>query len=70
MSMACVGSEQAVIAQEVTSRAGDQGGESSNEVERFEEHVGGAVGVGAFELVDDKAVAVETQALEGDGRTE
>ena len=29
-------------------------------------HMGGAVGVGVLELVDDEAVAVDAQALEGD----
>ena len=67
MSMAGVGREQAVVAQEMASRAGDEGGESGDEVQGLKQYVGGTVGVRMLELVDDEAVAVDAQALEGDG---
>jgi len=56
-----------VVAKQMDSRAGNEGGESGNEVQWLEQDVGGAVGERAFELVDDEAVAVDAQALEGDG---
>ena len=67
MSLARVGGEHAVIAKQVDSRAGNEGGESGNEVQRLEQHMGGAIGERAFELVDDEAVAVDAQVLERDG---
>ncbi len=63
----CIGREQAVVAQEMASRAGDEGGESGDEIQGLKQHVGGTVGVRMLELVDDEAVAVYAQALEGDG---
>ena len=68
--MASVGGEEAMIPDEVAARAGDECGESSDEIQWLEQDVGGAVGVGAFELIDHEPVGVEAQAFEGDGRAE
>ena len=48
MSMAGIGREQAVVAQEMASRAGDEGGESGDEIQGLKQHVGGTVGFFVF----------------------
>ncbi len=48
-----VGSKTAVKARQVDARAGDQGGQSRQEIQRFENDVGGAVAVRGLERVAD-----------------
>ena len=57
MSLAGVGSEDAVIPQRMDPRSGYWGGESSDEVTRFEQHVSGAIGESMFEFVDHQPIA-------------
>ena len=42
---------------------------TSNKVIGFKQHMGGAIGEGALELVDDQAVAIDAQAVFGNGRS-
>jgi len=60
--------EHPMEAREVESWARDQGGETGNEVERFENDVGGSVAERLLELVDDLPSFVGREALIGDGR--
>ena len=62
-------------ADEVTSRARHEGSQSRQEVKWLEQELGGAIAKGAFELVDNEAVAVGAQAIDrqrgsGDGATQ
>ena len=52
------------IAHEVSARPWHESGEPNDKVEGLEEDVGCTLVEGAFELVNDEAVAVDAQALE------
>ncbi len=56
-----VGSKTAVKARQVDARAGDQGGQSRQEIQRFENDVGGAVAVRGLERVADVALGRERE---------
>ena len=47
-----IGRKQAVISDEMDAWSRHQGGETSDEVMRFEQHVSGAIGESMFEFVD------------------
>lgn len=64
-----VGSKAAVEARQVDARAGDQGGQSRQEIQRFENDVGGAVAVRGLERVADVALGRERESLDRHGRT-
>lgn len=53
---------------EVSARSWDQGRQPSDEVQRFEQNMGGAIAKGVFEFVDHQAVAVAAEALKRNGR--
>jgi hypothetical protein len=57
-----------MISDEMGARSRHQGGEASDEVDGFEQHVSGAIGEGVFEFVDHQPIAIDAQALFGDGR--
>src|SRR5258707_13562481 len=59
-----VGSKTAVKARQVDARAGDQGGQSRQEIQRFENDVGGAVAVRGLERVADVALGRERESLD------
>ena len=57
-----------MISHEMGARSRHQGGETSDEVLRFEQYVGSPIGEGMLELVDHQAIAINAQVLLGDGR--
>jgi len=66
--MLAIRGEHPMEARGVQSWARDQGGETGNEVERFENHVGRAVAERLLERIDDPPSLVGREALIGDGR--
>ena len=65
--MARIRGEQAVEPNEVTARTRHQRGQAGDEVQRFEQHVGGAIAKRVLELVDHQPVAVAAETLQGNG---
>ncbi len=65
-TMGAVGGKDAVVADEIDARFGDQSGQACNKVHRFEEHVGGAVTMGGFEFVAHEAVGSQREAFFGE----
>ena len=63
-AVARVGGEDAVVAQQMASRARHQRRQAREEVERFEQELGRAVVKRALEPVHDQAVAVAVESLE------
>ena len=61
--MGAVGSEHAVVASEMHSRSWHQRSQSSDEIQRLEEHTRGAVRAGRLLRVAHQAAASERQAL-------
>ena len=58
-----VGSEETVVSDEMAPRAWNECGQTSDEVERLEQDVSGAVAEGVFELIDDEAIAIDAETL-------
>jgi hypothetical protein len=59
--------EYSVAAGEIQTRPGDQGGQPGDEVERFQHHVGRAITEGLLVTVHDPALAIDGEALGGNG---
>ena len=58
-----------MITGEIDPGPGHQGDQPGDEVQWLENHLGGAVGVGCFELIAYLSVAGQGQALGGHGRS-
>jgi hypothetical protein len=59
--------EHPVVSGEVAAGRGHEGGQASQEVQRLQAHVGGAIAIGGLQLEDDLAVRGESEALLGYG---
>ena len=68
MTVSGVGGEQAVVSDEMGTRSRHQGGEASDEVLGFEQHLGSAIGEGMFQLVDHQSITIDARALLGSWR--
>ena len=68
LTMPAIRGEHPMEAREVESWARDQGGETGDEVERFENDVGGSVAERLLERIDDLPSLVGREALIGDRR--
>ena len=63
-----VGCEDAVKSRQIQPGSGHQGGESGDEVERFQHDMGGAIPKRLLVAVHDPATTIDREAVRGNGR--